>query len=195
VTARLAPQWATARTLADLGGLVAQWLEGTVLTQPGYHGGPDEETAELVPILAAANRAGYVTYTSQPGFDGDGYNGEQWQQRPAVEGLAAAERDAVRLVRAAEAAGLRAVAQRASRWRCRQETAVTVTRSGWSGSVTWLPRTGFGVRLSRRELASMYDGCSRDAVRAVQAAWQVTLVDPEWGPGGRLWDMLDGWAR
>jgi hypothetical protein len=195
MTARLAPQWAVARTLADLGELVAQWLEGSIPTQPGYHGGPDEETAPLVPTLAAADRAGYVTYSSQPGFDGPGYNGERWQQRAAVEGLVADEQVAARLVRAAEGAGLRAAALPASRWRCRQATAATVTRSGWPGSVTWLPRTGFGVQLSRRELASMYDGCSRDAVRAVQAAWQVTLVDPQWGPGDRLWDLLDGWAR
>lgn len=194
MTARLAPQWANARTLADLGELVAQWLEGDVLTQPGYHGRPDKETAALVPTLASANRAGYVTYSSQPGYDGPGYNQEHWQQRPAVEGLVADEQAAVRLVQAAEAGGLRAVAQFASRWRCRQETAVTVTRSGFPPGI-WVPRTGFGVQLSRRELAFMYDGCGRGVVRAVQAAWQVTLVDPRWGPSRRLWDLLDEWAR
>jgi hypothetical protein len=190
---RLAPQWADARTLDDLGRLTALWLEGAILTQPGYSGRPDTETATLTPTLAAANRAGYVTYSSQPGFDGTGYDGARWQQRPAVEGLVGDEPAAVRLVVAAEAAGFQVVAQAASRWRCRQATAVTVTRSGLLPSV-WLPRTGFGVQLSRRELAFMFEGCGRDAVRAAQAAWQVTLIDPRWGPGGRLWDLLDGWA-
>lgn len=194
MTVRLAPQWAAASTLADLGGLVARWLEGDIPTQPGYHGGPAEETAPLVPTLAAANRAGYVTYSSQPGFDGAGCGGAWWQQRPAVEGLVADGPAAAGLVAAARGCdGLQVLVQSTSRWRCRYDWAETVTRR--SRPDDWEAMTGFGVQLSRRELASMYDGVSRDAVRAVQGAWQVTLVDPGWGPGRRLWDLLDGWAQ
>lgn len=194
MTARLAPQWAHTRTLTDLGELTAQWLEQTIPTQPGYHGGPAEETLPLVPTLAAANRAGYVTYSSQPGHDGDGYDGVRWQQRPAVEGLVAGGPAAAGLVAAARGCdGLQVLVQSAARWRCRYDWAVTVTRRWVAGE--WEPMTGFGVQLSRRELASLYDGCPRAAVRAAQGAWQVTLIDPEWGDGGRLWELLDGWAR
>jgi hypothetical protein len=61
--------WRAARTLPDLGNATADWLEGKTASQPGYapgHG-PDTETTGLIPGLAAANRAGFVTRQSQPG--------------------------------------------------------------------------------------------------------------------------------
>ncbi|ASR39866.1 hypothetical protein BAY61_31770 (plasmid) [Prauserella marina] len=63
-----AERWYAARSLTDLGQLTAAWLEGELESQPGYvpGNGPDEETNELVPILAAVNRAGYLTMCSQP---------------------------------------------------------------------------------------------------------------------------------
>jgi len=59
--------WASARTLPDLAELTAQWLEGRIKSQPGYADGwgPDEETLPHVPVLAAANRAGFLTCNSQ----------------------------------------------------------------------------------------------------------------------------------
>jgi hypothetical protein len=59
--------WAAARTLADLGELTAQWLEGRIASVPGYMPGwgPDPETAPHIPVLAAANRAGFLTVNSQ----------------------------------------------------------------------------------------------------------------------------------
>ena len=79
--------------LADLGELTARWLEGTIASiptvMPGY--GPDEETADLIPVLAACNRAGYVTTGSQPGEKpGRGHDGRLWTQRAAVQGFAGA---------------------------------------------------------------------------------------------------------
>jgi hypothetical protein len=53
--------WRTARTLADLGKLTARWLEGEITTTPSHLGPPDSETTDLIPTLAAANRAGFVT--------------------------------------------------------------------------------------------------------------------------------------
>ena len=35
-----------------------------------------------------------------------------------------------------------------------------------------------------------YGICHPDAVDALCAAWQVTLIDPEWGRRDALWDML-----
>ena len=87
MTAQDAALWHGARTLADLGELTARWLEGSVGsvhgTVPGC--GPDEETGPLVPVLAAASRAGFVTSFSQPGEDDNG-----WVQRAAVYGFASA---------------------------------------------------------------------------------------------------------
>ena len=82
--------WEAARTLADLGELTAQWLEGAIASQPAYTPGcgPDPETAPLIPVLACCNRAGYVTNGSQPGEAGTGYDGAWWEQRAAVEGFA-----------------------------------------------------------------------------------------------------------
>jgi len=77
-----AARWHSARTLAGLGELTAQWLEGKIGYVPGYGGAPpDEETEPLIPVLAAANRAGFVTIVSQPGEEPTaGYDGETWMQ-------------------------------------------------------------------------------------------------------------------
>ncbi|MFI5068205.1 MAG: DUF6919 domain-containing protein, partial [Streptosporangiales bacterium] len=106
-------RWASARTLADLGALAALWLEEGIMSQPGYAAGcgPDEETRPLVPVLAACNRAGFVTNCSQPGYWGDG----TWDQRAAVEGFATPE-VLGRILRETDGTGLIVTAQRASRW-------------------------------------------------------------------------------
>lgn len=71
--------------------LTAQWLEGKIASVPGCGGGPDEETEALIPVLAACNRAGFVTTVSRPGEEPTaGYDGELWTQRAAGEGFAAA---------------------------------------------------------------------------------------------------------
>lgn len=59
-------RWLEASTLLELGELTAQWFEGAVSTSPWQAGPPDEETAELVPVVARLNRAGFVTELSQP---------------------------------------------------------------------------------------------------------------------------------
>ncbi|WP_031099057.1 DUF6919 domain-containing protein [Streptomyces sp. NRRL S-15] len=80
-------RWKSARTVADLGELMSLWLEGEIASRPGYapRYGPDEETAHLVPSLAALCRAGYITTCSQPGSAGTGADGLWWEQRAAVE--------------------------------------------------------------------------------------------------------------
>lgn len=76
-------RWRAARSIADLGHLTALWLEGEVASHPSCatpNFGPDEETAHLVPVLAAANRAGYLTDNSQPGFIERGSDGDLLQR-------------------------------------------------------------------------------------------------------------------
>jgi hypothetical protein len=182
--------WAEARTLADVGELTAQWLEGRIESQPGYCGPSDvDDPGRLVPLLAGLNRAGFVTTGSQEAFDGPGYDGAHWEQRAAVEGFAAFPVATV-LRHAAAEAGMTVVAHSPAalpRWRYRYHQAVDVTRRGGR------PHTGFGANLPRRHIRDDWTGygiCHPDAVDALCAAWQVTLIDPEWGRRDALWDML-----
>jgi len=194
-------KWAAARTLADLGELTAQWLEGRIASQPSYYGGPDSETAPLVPVLAKLNRAGFVTSGSQPAFNGAGYDGAHWKQRAAVEAYADPPL-ALRVLRVAQETGLIIVAWPPSslpRWRYRYDRAVAVTRT--DGCDPACPTrhadgcdyTWFGTQVPRRHLRSRHIGygiCHRDAVKALCGAWQVTVYDPEWGRGDLLWHVL-----
>lgn len=188
-------RWRAARSLADLGELTAAWLEGAIASQPGYapgHG-PDQETSDLVPVLAAANRAGYMTTGSQPGGAGS-WKGQRWDQRAAVQGLAAA-RAAGWLRGAAADAGLIVVAHDPADLPDRtlgMQGRVPVTR------VDGQARTWFGANLPRASLsdpATGYGMCQAGAIAAVCAAWQVTLVDPVWGRDDVLWPLLDRFAR
>lgn len=180
-TARRA--WAAARTMADLGVLTAQWLEGDLDALPGgsHWGGPDPETGPLVGVLAAANRAGWVTVQSQPGCDGPAFDGRRWRQRAAVMLLAdSAGRD--RLTETARDAGLLLAVHRAERPGPVREIPVTT----WAGE----PHTAFGLHLRRRDLRRWFIGCHREALCAVSGAYQVTLADPQWGRDSLLWPFL-----
>lgn len=195
--------WGDARSLPDLGLLTALWLEGSLESSPGCGPGcgPDDETAPLIPVLARLNRAGLVTSGSQPGFDGKGCDGAHWKQRAAVEAYAA-ESVALPLIHAAQVAGMRVVAcppSRVPRWRYRYDRAVAVTRtdgcdpacpSRHPDGCDW---TWFGTIVPRRHIRDRevgYGVCHRDAVNALCTAWQVTVIDPEWGRN-TLWDVLD----
>jgi hypothetical protein len=180
--------WASARTLADLGELTAQWLEGRIKSQPGYADGcgPDEETAELIPVLAACNRAGFVTDASQPGM---ALTAEGWDQRAAVQGFASPQTaDRLRDVLGARRSGFIFQAETAS-LRMSWKTAIPVTR--WNGDTY----TRFGTRLSRRFLRDDWEGygCT-GAVSELCEALQVTIVDQAWGRDSALWPALAEFA-
>lgn len=180
--------WQGARTLSDVGELTALWLEGGIASQPGYDGGPADETWSLIPVLARLNRAGFVTTGSQPGLVEEG-GGTLLEQCAAVEGFAGPHM-ATRLAEAAQAADLTIALHcpaELPRWRYRYVKSVAVTR------VNGRDFTRFGVQLSRSHIRSPHLGygiCHRDAVRALCSAWQVTVTDPIWGRPGLLWDAL-----
>ncbi|WP_158687614.1 DUF6919 domain-containing protein [Streptomyces sp. AA1529] len=163
--------WADARTLNDLGQLMARWLEGDLKSWPGYAAGygPDEETRPLIRALAAANRAGFLTTCSQPGTDGTGYDGAHWRQRAAVDGFVADPDMLQRVRRAAQRHGLRATT--GGQWTCATD------RNGE-------PITVFGQRVDDRVLRSTWHGIHRTAYRAVADAQPVAVVHPVWGPSG-----------
>lgn len=176
--------WASARTFADLGELMARWLEGGIRSRPAYTpgAGPDEETGELIPLLAAVNRAGFLTDNSQPGDDGPGYDGRRWQQRAAVEGFITDHTLLNRVLKKTRRAGLLAVVHHGARRAARNGETVT-----WRGDD---PHTAFGCYLHRRDVMHAWQGISHDALAELVNARQVALIEPQPGPSTRLWDTL-----
>jgi hypothetical protein len=186
--------WRTARTLEDLGRLGARWIGGDLTECPAYWGPSDIETLEMIPVLIAANQAGYFTIGSQAGAAGTGQDGVFWEQRAAVEGFAS--RDLMlRIVRQAARRGLFTIVHDPAtmpRFQIRHSTAVTVTNRAGQ------PYTQFGAQLSRRHLRDGHAGYGdlhRQAVRALCSAWQVTVIDPQFGREHLLWDTLASVAQ
>lgn len=191
--------WQSARTLDDLGDLTAQWLEGRIVGYPGYGDesdpGPDPETQPLITVLAGLNRAGYVTVSSQPGLPPTtGWDGEHWQQRAAVEGFADGH-TRLALEEAIEGTGLILIDHLTEprRWWHRfvpgaaawGDDAVCVTASVEGTEHTW-----FGGLMSYDTVELCFDEVGRAAFAEVLNAWQVTVLDPEWGRNDLLWDTL-----
>lgn len=177
--------WPDATTLADLGELTAQWLEGRARCHPVYFAPqPDPESRPLINVLAYLNRSGFVTEQSQPACDVIGYGGHPTRQRAAVQGFADAT-TARTLVNAVRRAGLYGHMYPAGR-RPINSHAVWVTE--WAGQ----PYTRFGTVASLQEIADSWgDACSTAAVAALCDAQQVCLVDMEWGTRLRLWRVLE----
>jgi hypothetical protein len=170
--------WSDVEDLAGIGGLMARWLEGDLTYQPAYYGSaPDEETAELVPVLAALNRAGFVTEFSQPGIALA--NGSA--QRAAGGGFCD---DAMLLNLMAATFGTDLVMLRFASGDT-GEGSVVVTLDERE-EYTFLGRAegpddleyGYGEDLSPAALAALI------------GAWQVHLFDPVWGRNDLLWPLL-----
>lgn len=174
--------WEASHTLGDLGELMALWLEGSLGSRPGYAArfGPDEETAALVPVLAACNRSGFLTDCSQPGEDYAAFDGRPWVQCAAVEGFIADAELLRRIRSAAERAGLQVIAETGQG----RHKGVVATR--WAGQ----DYTTFGRTMPPRAVRDLFEGCSRQAQDALVAAWQVTVIDPVWGRNDVLWPVL-----
>jgi hypothetical protein len=177
--------WSNAASVADLGNLMADWLEGRIPKRPGYFGRrPDPETTtRLIRTLAAINRAGYVTEGSQPGCDEMSTGRAKrthWLQCAAVQGF---------ITDLGLLGTIRDAARRAS---------LTVIVDGPQTVVTWVdgkPYTAFGGTVRGGDLRIMWDGIGRDAWADIRTARQVAIIDPHQGPSDRLWDLLDQIAR
>jgi hypothetical protein len=181
----MARTWKTARTFADMCDLMALWLEGGIRTRPAYLARrPEPETTELITTLAATCRAGFLTDDSQPG----GIS-RQWQQRPAVTGFVHDAAFLRRLVAGARSAGLTVVTAGTGTSTAPEPGRVTVTE------VKGQPFTWYGARVGRDDLLHLWQGLSLPATAALCAAEQVTVIDPVFGPGQRLWSMLDRISR
>lgn len=180
-------RWARARTFEEAGELTAQFAEGTLRYHPnGHSDGPDEETAEIGPTLAAVNRAGCVTLQSQPGCDEDG-----WRQRAAVEMLVVDPGIRVRLRAGCERAGLIYNEARLRRWRRDYEASQPATEHRIDGQ--WRPCTGFGSTATKGNVGNAL-AHSAASEYAARHAWQVTVIDPEWGRNDRFTAALDAFS-
>ncbi|MFJ9380364.1 DUF6919 domain-containing protein [Streptomyces sp. NPDC101455] len=180
-------RWKAATSLADLGELMALYLEGAIASKPGYPAnyGVDEETYALIPTLAACNRAGYVTTDSQPGDDlGPGFDGHMWAQRAAVQGFVTDYDLLRRLSDAADEAGL--LMELTDSLDTGEPGIIATVRDG-------KPTTWFGGYTDGPNLRCTWHGIGDQALDDVFRAVQVGLAAPDFGAaeGQRLWDVLD----
>lgn len=190
-------KWRHATTLQDLAALTAQWFDGWSDDHPGHWGPPDAETAPLRTVLAAINRAGLLTISSQPSTVViDNPQRGLLVQRAALEALTDRGTAEEVVLAAAEVPWLHCHVDdphNRRRWRTDHSLAVPVTVWRQVGTPPAESVTDFGSALSRRDLSACFPGCRR-ARRALDGAYQVTLVDRDWpdtgSDPGRLWDWL-----
>ncbi len=172
--------WQAATSLQDLCGLTIRWLQGELNSTPGYLGSVDVDEADapgLTETLILLNQHGFMTTSSQAGFDGLGYGDWHWQQHAAVTGFATY--DTCRWLLGAVAG---------TRFQTLEDVC---RRRGPNVFVTYVngrPYTRFGVQ-SRADIKFSWDGCGGEALAALQDAWQVTIYDPVAGPND-LWPVL-----
>lgn len=184
--------WQSARTLDDLGERGALWIEGKISEQPAYQGTTDIESGEMVPVLAALNRIGYMTTQSQAAFDGPGFDGARWVQRAAVEGFAG--RDLAQRIWDEAPLNLHVIDL------CDDHLPRVRISSRYAVNCTWRnrePRTSFGHHLSRRHIRAPHVGygiLDEAAQDALCSAHQVTVIDLEPGREDLLWDFLAGFC-
>ncbi|GIF75639.1 DUF6919 domain-containing protein [Asanoa siamensis] len=160
--------WLTASSMADLGELTARWVIGELEDTPIHGGPPDDETRPLIPLLAAVNRSGFVTDFSQPG-------NAAWEQRATICGYCD---DATCDVLAAAFAPTDVILLHE-----RGDSGIRVPVTLDQGKpFTWVGGApALDVWVSETTDA---------AVRALEASWYVTIVDPVWGRDDRLWPLL-----
>lgn len=185
MSARDRRAWRSANTVADLGQQMARWLEGDLKSWPGYQPnyGPDDETRRLIPTLAALNRAGYLTTCSQPGEMGPGFDGAWWCQRAAVCGFVSDRALLAQLLLAAADNALLTVVSGGQETYWPEPIPVTTRNSE--------AHTVFGAHLGRQDLRTMWPAVSGGAFSAVEEAWQVAIIVPDFGASGeRMWPVL-----
>lgn len=178
--------WRDARSIGDLGGAMAGWLEGRIGSWPGCSAGPDEETLPLVRVLARLCRRGYATTMSQPGHHSVADDGRPWVQRACVEGWISVHDPALpRVIRAARSAGLFVTAYGAGK-AAGPRKGLKVTR--WGDDV----RLDCGGRPSFAMRRGTLSGVGRRARRQIrrEGVW-LAVVDPVWGRDDVLWPVLD----
>jgi hypothetical protein len=162
-------RWSQPLTLQQLGELTARWLEGDGWSPWNTGSPPNSETAALVPQLASMNRSGYVTTFSQPGVDD-----RLGAQRAAVAGLCDED-----------------VADRLAGFSLNSDLVVITHYPGVEATyeipISLDEGRTFTVWPGACPADSMWDDMHPETVREIAAAWQVTVIDPQWGREVKLW--------
>lgn len=179
---RAKERWLGAETMVELGELTAQFLEGISPYFPGdLAPRPAEETLPIVEPLAALNRAGLVTITSQPGFDGEGFDGNNWKQRAYVYGFAP-EKVASRLRRVTLQGDVVAYA------------VDSPANAAWM-SIPAVQRAGEAVLWVGRPVGPkdlfFDEACNETMMEVLRSVYYVCLFDPKWGREGFLWEQVE----
>lgn len=188
--------WQEARTVRELAWLAADWLDGTCTYLPAYLAvNPDRETVPLLPCLLRANRAGYFTDSSQPGTDGfEGIDGIVRHQRAFVSGRA--EPDVADRLGRAFGDDARFIylarAEASSPARYDEDTTPVTVRERGDGSELRDVTTVAGTYITRDHVQALYAyELHPAAVEAICDAYQITIIDTEYGAHDRLWETLD----
>ena len=159
------PTWGEAASLEDLGETMAQFLEGRVSVAP-THGPLDPETAELVESLAAINRAGLITYSSQP-------TDPALSITAFVVGLCT-ETTAGRVCCNLTGTGL---------------VAAVVGPPGYRKDLLVAGDRVWSLD-GPADVAGILADASPRARTELEAAWQLLVIDPDPRTGWRLWEIL-----
>lgn len=164
--------WQQAGSVSRLREVTARFVEGRLRAHPAYlAGGVSAETEPLVDVLAAINRGGLLTHTSQPGGAGE-FVQRAWAHGFATEAvvdvLTAASLDTDLLVLALPP-------------RVLDGARVCVTRSGrrectWAGAFD--------------DPVAVYGTGSRELALQLARLWCVDVIDPVWGRDDLLWSTI-----
>ena len=170
--------WGNARTLLDLGELVARWLEGRIPSLTHYDAEPAPETEAIAEILARLNRAGFFTTDSQPGMPLDNTG---FAQRAWVNAYAGEE-----------------IAKRVAALGLHTDLIVFVFEPGQAGGYPlpitvrgFQPVTWDGLGCADVDLYGITDGLSESARGELRAAWNLVVIDPAWGRKSYLWELVE----
>lgn len=182
--------WSDARSIGDLGGAMAGWLQGSVPERPGYEldrpSRPSPETEHLLPVLIRLNLRGWVTTESQPGVQDVTDDGTPYAQRAYVQGWIADDDPLlVRVVRGAREMGL-LVSAYGSGKTVGPQKGFPVGREGDTVHKPLGGRPGFG------EHRASLPGVGRRARRHLRRhGVLLTVVDPRWGRRSRIAFVLN----
>lgn len=164
--------WKRARDFDELCELGARFVEGRERCFPGW-GAPrlDAESGPLVPVLAALNRAGFLTLASQPGTPA-GVDG--CEQRAFASGFC----------RAADAPALRRLGARGFRRGDPSRAGVAVSRKRGRARVL------AGHNAFEEELALFRGVLGAQALAELERGAYWSIWDPVWGREEWLWRRL-----
>lgn len=164
--------WKRAQSFDELCELGARFVEGRESFFPGWGAEQlDAESEPLVPVLAALNRAGFLTLASQPGTLA-GVDG--CEQRAFVSGFC----------RASEARSLRRLGARSFRRGERGRAGVAVTRRAGSARVL------AGHNAFESELELFRGQVGERALAQLSECVYWSLWDPVFGREEWLWRKL-----